>query len=42
MYWDGDTIRERIEKICDSFNGQRFQLPEGDIDPEIEKIKSSI
>ena len=42
MYWDGQTIRDRIEKICDSFSGQRFQLPEGDINPEIDRVKNSI
>jgi len=27
MFWDGKQIRDKIEKICDSFNGQRFVLP---------------
>jgi V-type H+-transporting ATPase subunit a len=26
-FWEGKMIREKIEKICDSFNGQRFVLP---------------
>lgn len=42
MYWDGRTIKDRIEKICDSFSGQRFDLPAGDIGPEIDRIKNSI
>jgi V-type H+-transporting ATPase subunit a len=27
MFWEGKQIRDKIEKICDSFNGQRFVLP---------------
>ena len=42
MYWDGQTIRERIEKICDSFSGQRFEIPSGDINPEIERVTNAI
>jgi vacuolar-type H+-ATPase subunit I/STV1 len=29
-FWEGKMIREKIEKICDSFNGQRFVLPARD------------
>lgn len=25
---DGDYIRDKISKICDSFSGQRFTLPD--------------
>jgi len=42
MYWDGQTIRDRIEKICDSFSGQRFPLPDGEIGPEIERATNAI
>lgn len=42
MYWDGQAIKDRIEKICDSFSGERFELPDGDIGPEIERVKNSI
>lgn len=27
VYQDGQTIRERVQKICDSFMGQRFEIP---------------
>jgi hypothetical protein len=27
MYWAGATIREKIFRICDSFDGNRFELP---------------
>lgn len=42
MYWDGATIRERIEKICDSFSGERFDIPNGDLGPEIERVENGI
>lgn len=43
MYWDGQHIRERIARICDSFSGQRFELPAlGEIGPQIERITGSI
>lgn len=35
MYWDGQTIGTKIGRICDSFSGQRFELPDGEIGPEI-------
>jgi len=27
-YYDGAHIREKIQRICDSFSGQRYTLPE--------------
>ena len=30
MYWNGATIREKIFRICDSFDGHRFDLPSHD------------
>ena len=43
MYWDGRHIRERISRICDSFQGERYELPaRNEIAPQIERIKSSI
>ena len=43
VFWDGDHIRDRIQKICDSFSGQRFDLPDlREIQPQIEKVESSI
>jgi len=43
VFWDGEYIRDRIKRICDSFDGQRFDLPEiKDIPAEIETVKKSI
>lgn len=28
VFWDGTHIRDRIQKVCDSFSGQRFDLPD--------------
>jgi len=27
VYQDGEVIRDRVQKICDSFMGQRFEVP---------------
>ena len=27
VYWEGAHIKNKIERICDSFQGQRFELP---------------
>mmetsp|Transcript_13732 Transcript_13732/g.23419 ORF Transcript_13732/g.23419 Transcript_13732/m.23419 type:complete len:236 (+) Transcript_13732:376-1083(+) len=43
VFWDGQHIRDRIQKICDSFSGQRYELPEfRDIQSEIQRIGGSI
>jgi vacuolar-type H+-ATPase subunit I/STV1 len=43
VYQDGAQMREKIEKICDSFSGQRFQLPANElIGTEIRKVEASI
>ena len=43
MYWDGQNIRERIARICDSFSGQRFELPPlGEIQDQISRVTTSI
>ena len=43
VFWDGEHIRERIQKICDSFSGQRFELPDlKEITPQIQKVTQSI
>ena len=43
MYWDGGLIRDKILRICDSFNGNRYEVPEmGQINDEIYKITQSI
>lgn len=43
VFWDGDHIRDRIQKICDSFSGQRYDLPpENRISHKINEIEKSI
>ena len=43
VFWDGNHIRERIQKICDSFSGQRYELPDlREIGAQIENVKKSI
>ena len=43
-YWDGTHIRARLEKICDSFKGQRYDLPpsNGEIQQKIARITQDI
>jgi len=43
MYWDGQHIRDRIQKICDTFSGERFELPDlGQIDNDIRRVEGNI
>ena len=43
MYWAGATIREKIFRICDSFDGHRFELPHHSvIDKQIRRMSSSV
>lgn len=43
MFWDGGAIREKIQRICDSFTGNRYELPEmSQMNVEIAKISQSI
>lgn len=43
MYWAGDSVRDRIHRICDSFQGQRFELPRlNDIHQHILRMQDSI
>ena len=43
MFWDGELIRDKILRICDSFTGSRYEVPEmHEIDQEINKISHSI
>lgn len=43
MYWDGELIRDKILRICDSFHGNRYEVPEmSQINEEIHKITQSI
>lgn len=39
MYWAGASIREKILRICDSFDGQRFELPHPEgVDRQIRRM----
>lgn len=43
MFWDGELIRDKIIRICDSFNGNRYEVPEmSEINGEIHRITQSI
>jgi len=43
MFWDGELIRDKILRICDSFTGNRYEVPEmHEIDNAINKITQSI
>lgn len=43
VYQEGPNIRHKIERICDSFNGKRFELPElGQIRDSMAKTQDSI
>ena len=43
VFWDGAHIRERIQRICDSFSGQRFELPNlNEIPQQIQRLYGSI
>lgn len=43
MYWAGATIREKIFRICDSFDGNRFELPHHSaVDKQIQRMGSSV
>ena len=42
-FQDGGFLRDKIQKICDSFSGQRYDLPEvTELAPQIMKMKSNI
>jgi V-type H+-transporting ATPase subunit a len=42
-YYDGAHIREKIQRICDSFSGQRFNLPElNQLGEQIQRMSDSI
>jgi len=42
-YYDGAHIRDKIQRICDSFSGQRFNLPEmNQLGEQIQRMADSI
>ena len=44
MFLDGPTVRDRIKKICDSFQGERFDIPtaQDEFAVTISKVEKSI
>jgi len=43
VYWEGAHIKSKIERICDSFNGQRYELPAlQEISDQMNKTKDGI
>lgn len=44
VYQDGAVIRDRVQKICDSFMGSRFEIPNlGDpLFSELSRVRSQI
>lgn len=42
IYPDGETIQEKLIKICDSFMGERYEIPPGGIEQKIEEINEKI
>lgn len=43
MYWDGESIREKIQRICDSFTGNRYEIPNmNQMDSEIQRVNQRI
>jgi len=42
IFQDGSSIRDKILKICDSFMGERFEIPEGGIANKINEINAKI
>jgi hypothetical protein len=44
VYQDGSIIRDRVQKICDSFMGSRFEIPSlGDsLLQEYERVRNQI
>jgi hypothetical protein len=39
VFQDGQTVREKLMKICDSFQGKNFELPRGG---DVNEIQSKI
>lgn len=43
MYWDGDLVRDKIQRICDSFTGNRYELPDmSQMQSEIARVTQRI
>ena len=43
MYWAGAATRDKIIRICDSFEGQRYDLPHPEaVDRQIKRLSQSV
>lgn len=42
MFPDGEAIKEKISKLCDSFLGEKYDIPPGDIDDKISEVERKI
>lgn len=43
VFWEGENIRNRIERVCDSFSGQRYDLPEtSQMEAQMKQLATSI
>jgi V-type H+-transporting ATPase subunit a len=42
MFPDGVAIKHKLSKICDSFMGQKYEIPTGGLDEKIEEIIGKI
>ena len=42
MFPEGEAIREKLTRLCDSFLGEKYEIPTGNIDDKIVEIKGKI
>lgn len=43
VYWSGNHIRDKLHKICDSFNCKRYEVPnQREMPDELERTKNQI
>lgn len=42
LFQDSGTLRDKVTKICDSFLGQRFDVPNGGVEAKINEITQKI
>lgn len=42
VFQEGDTLRDKITRICDSFMGERFEIPTGGFQAKMQDIENKI
>ena len=42
MFPDGEAIKEKLNRLCDSFLGEKYEIPLGDIDQKIQEVTGKI